>query len=426
MDIIPITNKSRWDQLMENCRHQDLQQLWDYGECLKQCYEWQPVRHEINKNNDTLAIAQTVTKSLPGIGTVARTQNGPMFLKSNENIQKETYLSILEHFSNHWTMQENCWLHFTPCLYASEIPENWMKELNLFESKEPLWNSIYIDLQQPTDVLWRNMRRTGWREVIQKAQKSGLSAEWTNEKSVFFELLDQYKQKQKNRGFYWPPAELVQTLWECDPNSFFIISIKNNNQSIAKMACYTFFSTSFCLISWSDDQKTGFYADQFMFWETILHFQNLHYSLLDLGGIDPINLPGITHFKRGLHGEEYQWAGNAIASPPDSDSKQDFIEKLESPFSTPLDSSNLNESATLDHQVENLVAAFLQESYGNEIQIDSNQSLINSGMIDSLSIVSFVQKLQSAFDIDVYSAELTVENFDTIHKISQFVKEKQT
>jgi acyl carrier protein len=51
-------------------------------------------------------------------------------------------------------------------------------------------------------------------------------------------------------------------------------------------------------------------------------------------------------------------------------------------------------------------------------------SLVDSGMIDSLSVVTFVRRLEDAFDIEVTMTDMTLDNFDTIQLICDFVGRK--
>ena len=57
------------------------------------------------------------------------------------------------------------------------------------------------------------------------------------------------------------------------------------------------------------------------------------------------------------------------------------------------------------------------ESSGIDVEISSELSLVDSGLLDSFSIVVVVQKLQDTFDIELSFADITVENFDTIRSI---------
>jgi acyl carrier protein len=52
-------------------------------------------------------------------------------------------------------------------------------------------------------------------------------------------------------------------------------------------------------------------------------------------------------------------------------------------------------------------------------------SLIDSGMIDSLSVVTFVGQLEVAFDITISMADMTLDNFDNIQLICDLVRSKR-
>jgi acyl carrier protein len=54
-----------------------------------------------------------------------------------------------------------------------------------------------------------------------------------------------------------------------------------------------------------------------------------------------------------------------------------------------------------------------------------DMSLIDSGLLDSLNIVTFVGKLEKVFGISVSMSDMTMDNFDKIEFICELVKSKQ-
>ena len=76
-------------------------------------------------------------------------------------------------------------------------------------------------------------------------------------------------------------------------------------------------------------------------------------------------------------------------------------------------------------KVSGQVAETLQRERGIDITPEPGMSLVDSGMLDSLSIITFVGRLESAFGISVSMADMTLENFDTIERITAMVKAKQ-
>jgi len=63
---------------------------------------------------------------------------------------------------------------------------------------------------------------------------------------------------------------------------------------------------------------------------------------------------------------------------------------------------------------------------GIEIMPSADTSLIDSGMIDSLSVVTFVAQLEKQFDITISMGDMTLDNFDNIQLICDFVRSKRS
>ncbi len=427
MKILPIQDKHQWKEWMQHCREIDFQQTWEYGNGVKNHAEWEPVRQAVFDGEQPIALAQTLTKTLPVLGRVARMQNGPMFIDCEPRIFHEQAIAAIQTLKQYWTEEQQSVLHFTPCLYPHELPAYWEQELGLQETNEPIWASIRIDLHQEPDTIRKRMRRTGWREPLRKAEKMGLKSVWSQNPGDFHYVLDRYEASQAAMGFSWPSVELVRSMWEEASDSFHIIFAEKENTRVAAMAVFTFASISYCLIAWNPPDSREFHAVNFIFWQSILHFRELGYRWLDVGGIDPVNLPGITKFKRGMRGEEYQWAGNYEAYPADLSPRSEHVSRFEN-MSHIIPGLQIPQEGKqplrIVEDVENIIDQFLQDSIGVTDSVDRNQSLVNSGLIDSLSIVSLVQTLQETFNIEIAPFELTIEHFDSIQKISDFVSRK--
>ena len=63
---------------------------------------------------------------------------------------------------------------------------------------------------------------------------------------------------------------------------------------------------------------------------------------------------------------------------------------------------------------------------GIEIEVTEDMSLVESGILDSFSIVALVQSLQESFDVDLDFADVTVENFDSVNALASFIEIKLT
>ena len=71
------------------------------------------------------------------------------------------------------------------------------------------------------------------------------------------------------------------------------------------------------------------------------------------------------------------------------------------------------------------VQAFLEkEAADRNIDLD-DESLVESGLIDSLGIMKLVQFIETEFGIVVADAELTPDNFDTVPAICSLLESKK-
>jgi acyl carrier protein len=75
--------------------------------------------------------------------------------------------------------------------------------------------------------------------------------------------------------------------------------------------------------------------------------------------------------------------------------------------------------------VTQCVADALRRNRGITDQPSPDLSLVESGLLDSLSIVTFVGQLEARFGITISMSDMTLDNFDNIRLISEFVESKR-
>ena len=59
-----------------------------------------------------------------------------------------------------------------------------------------------------------------------------------------------------------------------------------------------------------------------------------------------------------------------------------------------------------------------------DTRIDPDESLINSGVVDSLSLLRLINFIEEKFDVIVEDEEVVPENFDTLKIMETFVTER--
>ena len=75
--------------------------------------------------------------------------------------------------------------------------------------------------------------------------------------------------------------------------------------------------------------------------------------------------------------------------------------------------------------VTQCVADALRRDRGITDDPAPDMSLVDSGLLDSLSIVTFVGQLETKFGITISMSDMTLDNFDNIRLISELVTSKR-
>lgn len=74
--------------------------------------------------------------------------------------------------------------------------------------------------------------------------------------------------------------------------------------------------------------------------------------------------------------------------------------------------------------IEHLILNELLSGKGRT-KIDSDESLITSGILDSLALLRLIVLIERVFGVIVGDGELVPENFETINRIQAFLEKKK-
>ena len=86
-------------------------------------------------------------------------------------------------------------------------------------------------------------------------------------------------------------------------------------------------------------------------------------------------------------------------------------------------------NATIEHPtspaaIQTRIKAILSDVINADIPSDDTD-LVETGMLDSLALVSFILELETAFGLSVSYDNLEIDNFRTIKSIAKFVQQHQ-
>lgn len=76
--------------------------------------------------------------------------------------------------------------------------------------------------------------------------------------------------------------------------------------------------------------------------------------------------------------------------------------------------------------IENDIRAFLSSNFPlyKDGQVERDESLVESGVIDSLGILELVDFVETKFDLRIPEDELVPENLDSIANITRYLTQK--
>ena len=72
------------------------------------------------------------------------------------------------------------------------------------------------------------------------------------------------------------------------------------------------------------------------------------------------------------------------------------------------------------------VTDFIEQNfvYDQEMSLNKDESLLDSGLVDSTGILEVVSFLEQTYNITVEDEEMVPDNLDSINKISSFINRK--
>lgn len=85
----------------------------------------------------------------------------------------------------------------------------------------------------------------------------------------------------------------------------------------------------------------------------------------------------------------------------------------------------------MDYCIENILESqireFIVETFmQGKGEINSNESLFGSGIVDSMGLLILLAFIEKTFAVSVDMSEVSMENFDSIRKIVEFISKKST
>jgi len=313
---ISTMNCADWTTTLQLFSDASLYQTYDFA-----AIHWneKQLSHLIcRKNDDIIAAAQVRTIKFPilPIG-IAYVRYGPLW-KMRDRIPDHNNFSIaIKSLIHEFCREKGFLLKLLPNIIDGSEESKIVYSI-LEEDKFQLshlraaYRTLILDLSPSLEELRKNFDQK-WRNQLNRAEKNDLIMMEGTKDELFQTFLELQKDMQ-NRKKYIPGVDYkeFQQIQKALPETHkmkIVVCKDSTGKALSATIVSNIGNCGIYLLGATGDagmKAKGSYLSQ---WHIITWLKNVGASFYDLGGIDPINNPGVYHFKLGISGKDISFIG---------------------------------------------------------------------------------------------------------------------
>lgn len=282
-----------------------LQQAWAYGDALasmgvsvRRAMVWQEGR--------LVALAQFIGRRWLGYISLASCMRGPVW---------HPELSAAQRGQIHQLLRRSLplpWLRvalFSPDREAASVPAEETRGLSRVMTG---YATVLLDLTLPLDHLKANLEGK-WRNRLSKAlsnERLRLQVQPSMKRCQW--LLGKELDQREAKKFHGLPTDFVAAyISACEGHSpaFVVAYAELGKNTVAAMLFLIHGRVASYHMGWADDEGRQLSAHNALLWKAVAYLQTAGIEVLDLGGVNTHDLPGISRFKLGTGGRAVRLAG---------------------------------------------------------------------------------------------------------------------
>jgi lipid II:glycine glycyltransferase (peptidoglycan interpeptide bridge formation enzyme) len=296
--------KADWEEF-HSTHHGALQQSWLYGEALT-TLGVRVQRAMVWEEGRLLAVAQFMCKRWLGYLSVASCTRGPVWHPQVPPAQRSAiYKQLRQSLPVPWLKV----VLFSPDRSADQVDPVEIQGLSRVMTG---YATVLLDLKQSLPALkaalegkWRNrlIKALSNEKIRFHVQASMKRCEW---------LLGKELDQREAKKFQGLPTDFVQAYIAAASDhrqAFLVAYAEMGKNTIAGMLFLIHGRVASYHMGWADEQGRQLSAHNALLWESLTHLQGLGIEVLDLGGVNTHDLPGISRFKLGTGGQAITLAG---------------------------------------------------------------------------------------------------------------------
>lgn len=275
--------------------HGALQQSWSYGEALS-TLGVQVHRVMLRRDGQLVGIAQLASRRWLGYLYLASCARGPLWSPAATGDARRHFFRQIQR-----TLPAKPWrtVLFSPDNTAAEMLDHeWSSMYRVMTG----YATATLDLRQSLPQL-RAQMASKWRNRLQKSEADpGLHVSVKASMKQCENLLSHEASQRHARGFHGLPLGFVRAYIQAHAQAeqaYVMAWAHQKQETTASMLVLLHGATATYHMGWANDVGRKSNAHNLLMWRLMEHLKTQGIEKFDLGGINTVDLPGITRFKLG-------------------------------------------------------------------------------------------------------------------------------
>ncbi|WP_306251515.1 GNAT family N-acetyltransferase [Parvularcula sp. IMCC14364] len=294
-----------WDATFARVPRSNLLQSWPYAQMMRSVKQMSTRFGRLVEGTETRAIFQIHEVRLTPLYHVVTLDRGPLWL--DDNVTEEHWQAFVDLFTAEFPKRFGRRRRFMPEL---SVHLNADFTTAGFAYKGVGYQSVWLDLSQDTDALRKNLKQK-WRNALNQSEKKNLDLRERNGPLSFRWLMEAYNKDRQRKLYQGPSDKVLKSLYGfCRPrDDVMLLVAEQDGAQVAAVLLFLHGTSATYQVGWTGQKGREARAHQRLLWEAVCLLKERGINWLDLGGIHPDQAEGVTKFKRGLGGEEFQLSG---------------------------------------------------------------------------------------------------------------------
>ena len=297
---------AHWDDLIGQADRSTLLQSWPYAQTMRASQQMGARFGVITVGTETVGLVQIQEIKLGPIHIVAL-DRGPLWLIPK--VSQDHWAAFFTLFAETFPKRLGRFRRVMPEVNKDPTLEQTLHTLG-FRRKTPGYQSIWLDLTPDVGVLRRNLKQK-WRNRLNVAERSALTVNNDHPDRHIQWLIRHYTEDRRKRRYPGPSPKIVQHLCQfAQPrNEVLLLRALDQDTPVAAILVFRHGHAATYQIGWTSDKGRKLSAHHLLLWHAIDELKTAGTHHFDLGGINPESAEGVTQFKRGLGGKEFELIG---------------------------------------------------------------------------------------------------------------------